>query len=217
MMDNTKLVSVGELLDELSCYGEEYLEYQIFLFAPGEEEEDYGICGIEQDENGLLRFDVDWIGWGDGFFYNLEEIICTLSAFDRDVKVYLESPVATLTFDTNHSIFCEPDNESEYIGAYILPLKKKKESVDEPIQGSVVPSPTPSSAPAPRKRRDPRRIWLTLFYLLMSVVFLVGLCYNVECLIKHSKDVCDGVFWILFLLILIAVCTCFILHPEEDE
>ena len=216
MMDNTKLVSVGELLDELRYYGEEYLEYQIFLFAPGEEGEDYGIYGIEQDENGLIRIDVDWIGWGDGLFYNLEEIIYNLSAFDRDTKVYLESPVATLTFDTNHSIFCEPDNEGEFIGAYILPLKKK-ESVDEPTQVPIAPAPTTSPAPAPRKRRNPRRIWLTLFYLLMDVVFLVGLCYNVVCLIKHTKDVCNGVFWILFLLILIAVCTRFILHPEEDE
>lgn len=212
MTDNTKLVSVGELLDELRYYGEEYLEYQIFLFASGEEE-GYGIFGIDQDENGLIRIDVDWIGWGDGSFYNLDEIIYALSDFDRDAKVYLESPVATLTFDTNHSIFCEPDYESEYIGADILPIEKTKESVDEPTQGSVAPSPTP----APRKRRDPRRIWLTLFYLLMDVVFLVGLCYNIVCLIKHTKDVCDGVFWILFLLILIAVCTCFILHPEEDE
>lgn len=60
----------------------------------------------------------------------------TLSAFDRDIKVYLKSPVSILTFDTNHGIFCEPNDEGEYIGANILPLKNEKANVEESKQAS---------------------------------------------------------------------------------
>lgn len=133
MIDNTRLVSVGKILDELTSYGEDYLKYIVVVF--GMNSEDCGIFGLQQDEDGLLRLGIDWMGWFDcwGYCYSVEELIQDLSSFDRDVKVYLDSPWAIFTFANHHCIFSEPNEDREYIAADAITLEEKKESQEEDI------------------------------------------------------------------------------------
>lgn len=133
MIDSNRLVSVGMILDELTSCGEDYLKYIVVVF--GQDSEDCGIFGLQQYENGLLRLEINWMGWFDcgGDCYSVEELIHDLSSFDRDVKVYLDSPWAIFTFDNHHCIFSEPNEDREYIAADAITLEEKKESPEEDI------------------------------------------------------------------------------------
>lgn len=111
--DDTKLITVGELVKELEGYEEEHWNWNVEISTdePLGEEEDLPciIIGMGLDEDGDLRIDIEdeWAGGGD---YYVGELIEQLRDLDAGTRVYLVGGGLLFSIDNQGGIFAETDD-----------------------------------------------------------------------------------------------------------
>ena len=154
--DNTKLITVGELVKELAGYDKKHWDWNVEITAEGVEGEEDPTCiitGMGLDEDGDLRIEIEeeWAGGGDYYVGGLLE---QLRDFDASTRVYLAGGGLLFSIDSQGGIFAETDEDDDTLscnatafGEYeeqptvekvseaekrVLPEKKRKKSCATP-------------------------------------------------------------------------------------
>ena len=181
--ENTKLITVGELMKELAGYEKKHWDWNVEITAEGVEGEEEDptciITGVGLDEDGDLRIEIEeeWAGGGD---YYVGELLEQLRDFDAGSRVYLAGGGLLFSIDSQGGIFAETDEDDDTLSCYatvfgeyeehptvekvseaekrVLPGKKRKKSCATPW-GVIASAATAIAA--------------------MTAAFFIGLHYNV--------------------------------------
>ena len=113
--DNTKLITVGELVKELAGYEKKHWDWNVEITAEGVEGEEEDptciITGMGLDKDGDLRIEIEeeWAGGGDYYVAELQE---QLKDFDAGTRVYLAGGGLLFSIDNYGGIFEKTDDDS---------------------------------------------------------------------------------------------------------
>ena len=112
--DNTKLITVGNLLKELKRYGKGCSEYVVNIDIP--DGSTLNITGMGLDKDGDLSIEVDEDP--DEGYYDVRMLIDELEGYAKSTQVHLEGCGLYLTFMVNADgrIVSGDDDEEEIIG-----------------------------------------------------------------------------------------------------
>ena len=202
--DNTKLITVGELVKELAGYEKKHWDWNVEITTdePIGEEEDMPciIIGMGLDSDGDLRIDIEdeWAGGGD---YYVGELLEQLRDFDASTRVYLAGGGLLFTIDNRGGIFAETDeDEDDTLCCYATAF------------GEYEVPPTGGRAPKAKKREQARKFdkapWgfialMLLAVAVMTAAFFIGLHYNV-----FAISIVAFVAWIAIAVIVARIETC---------
>ena len=112
--DNTKLITVGNLLKELKRYGKGCSEYVVNIDIP--DGSTLNIMGTGLDKDGDLSIEVDEDP--DEGYFDVQMLIDELEGYAKSTRVYLEGCGLYLTFKVNADgrIVSGYDDEEEIVG-----------------------------------------------------------------------------------------------------
>ncbi len=119
--ENTKLITVGELVKELAGYEKKHWDWNVEITAEGVEGEEEDptciITGMGLDEDGDLRIEIEeeWAGGGD---YYVGELMEQLRDFDASTRVYLAGGGLLFSIDSRGGIFAETDEDDDTLSCY---------------------------------------------------------------------------------------------------
>ena len=119
--DNTKLITVGELVKELAGYEKKHWDWNVEITAEGVEGEEEDptciITGMGLDEDGDLRIEIEeeWAGGGD---YYVGELLEQLRDFDASTRVYLAGGGLLFSIDSQGGIFAKIDEDDDTLSCY---------------------------------------------------------------------------------------------------
>lgn len=119
--DNTKLITVGELVKELAGYEKKHWDWIVEITAEGVEGEEEDptciITGMGLDEDGDLRIEIEeeWAGGGD---YYVGELLEHLRDFDAGTRVYLAGGGLLFSINSDGGIFADSDEDDDTLSCY---------------------------------------------------------------------------------------------------
>ena len=174
--ENTKLITVGQLVKELAGYEKKHWDWNVEITAEGVEGEEEAptciITGMGLDEDGDLRIEIEeeWAGGGD---YYVGELLEQLRDFNADTRVYLAGGGLLFSIDSQGGIFAETDEDDDTLSCYATAFGEYKE---EPK-----PARKPSEA---KKRKSCVPPWGFIALMLLAIAAAIaaiclGLHYNV--------------------------------------
>lgn len=182
--DNTKLITVGELVKELEGYEKKHWDWNVEITAEGvkgeEEDPTCIITGMGLDEDGDLRIEIEeeWAGGGD---YYVAELLEQLKDFDSHTRVYLAGGGLLFTIDNRGGIFAETDeDEDDTLCCYATAFGEYE---DEPT-GRKVSEAEKRERPEKKRGKSCSTPWGVIALAAMAIAamtaaFFIGLHYNV--------------------------------------
>ena len=193
--DNTKLITVGQLVRELKRYEKKHWDWNVEISTDESIGEDEGIpciiIGMGLDEDGDLRIEIEdeWAGGGD---YYVVELLEQLKDFDTRTRVYLAGGGLLFSIDSQGGIFADSDDDDDTLSCYATAF------------GEYVVDP---AVEAPKVKKTVRTDHKgTIALAVVTAVIFFGLCYNVYVWIAHTgQPVWESVMWIVVCIILLVV------------
>ncbi|MEE3390272.1 MAG: hypothetical protein VZR28_03675 [Candidatus Cryptobacteroides sp.] len=174
--NNTKLITVGELVKELAGYEKKHWDWNVEITAEGVEGEEEDptciITGMGLDEDGDLRIEIEeeWAGGGD---YYVGEILEQLRDFDASTRVYLAGGGLLFSIDSQGSIFAETDEDDDTLSSYDTAFGEYKEE------------PKPARKPSEgKKKKSCATPWGFILLMLLAIAAAIaaiclGIYYNI--------------------------------------
>ena len=123
--ENTKLITVGELVKELAGYEKKHWDWNVEITAEGVEGEEEDptciIIGMGLDKDGDLRIEIEeeWAGGGD---YYVGELLEQLKDYDAGTRVYLAGGGLLFSIDSQGGIFADADEDDDALCCYATPF-----------------------------------------------------------------------------------------------
>lgn len=181
-MENTKLITVGELVRELEKYEEEHWNWNVEITTdePVGEEEDMPciIVGMGLDEDGDLRIEIEdeWAGGGD---YNVGELLEQLRGFDSSARVYLAGGGLLFSIDSQGGIFADADDDDDAFSCFATAFGEYKV---EPT-GRKVSEDEKREQPEKKRKKSCATPWGVIALAVIAIAALtaaifIGLHYN---------------------------------------
>ena len=182
--ENTKLITVGELVKELKGYEKKHWDWNVEITTdePIGEEEDMPciIIGMGLDADGDLRIEIEeeWAGGGD---YYVGEILEQLRDFDASTRVYIAGGGLLFTIDNRGGIFAETDeDEDDTLCCYATAFGEYEEKPTE----REVSEAEKRERPKKKRKKSSATPWGVIALAAtaiaaMTAVCLIGLHYNV--------------------------------------
>ena len=181
--DNTKLITVGELVKELAGYEKKHWDWIVEITTEGvkgeEEDPTCIITGMGLDEDGDLRIEIEeeWAGGGD---YYVGEILEQLRDFDASTRVYLAGGGLLFSIDSQGGIFAETDEDDDTLSCYATAFGEYEE---EPT-GREVSEAEKRERPEKKRKKSCATPWGVIALAAMAIAamtaaFFIGLHHNV--------------------------------------
>ena len=206
--ENTKLITVGELVKELAGYEKKHWEWNVEITAKGVEGEEEDptciITGMGLDKDGDLRIEIEeeWAGGGD---YYIAELLEHLREFDAGTRVYLAGGGLLFSIDSQGGIFAETDEDDDTLSCYATAFGEYEEG---PVaKASVV------------KKTVHMDCKGAIALIVMTVVIFFGLCYNVYALVVHSTRhaVWENIAGVVLCVFLLVICGATLYYSKDNE
>ena len=119
--DNTKLITVGQLVKELEGYEKKHWDWNVEITAEGVEGEEEDptciITGMGLDKDGDLRIEIEE-EWAGGDDYYVGELLEQLRDFDASTRVYLAGGGLLFSIDSQGGIFADTDDDDDTLCCY---------------------------------------------------------------------------------------------------
>lgn len=204
--ENTKLITVGELVKELTGYEKKHWDWNVEITAEGVEGEEEDptciITGMGLDKDGDLRIEIEeeWAGGGD---YYVAELLEQLRDFDACTRVYLAGGGLLFCIDDQGGIFAETDDDT--LCCYATAFGEYEEE-------------SAAKATAVKKTvRQDRKGAIAL--VAMTAVIFFGLCYNVYALVAHSTRhaVWENIAGVVLCVFLLVICGATLYYSKDNE
>lgn len=169
--DDTKLITVGQLVKELEGYEKKHWDWNVEITAEGVEGEEDPTCiitGMGLDGEGDLRIEIEeeWAGGGD---YYVGELLEQLRDFDAGTRMYLAGGGLLFSIDNQGGIFAETDDNDDTLICHATAFGEYE--VEMPVTIKKVAS--------------KERIGLIVL-AVMAAAALFGLCYSFYTLVAHT-------------------------------
>jgi hypothetical protein len=199
-IDNTKLVTVGELLKGLKRYEKKRSDFVVNINIP--DGSTLNIVSTILDEDGDLCIDVD--EYPDEGYYDVGMLIDELEGFLKDTRVYMKGCGLYLNFEIDPKIGLlwtdNDDDETVETDAYAFADYEYKPS------GGWHTEP---------KKRPKEAIALAI----VTAVLFIGLCYNIYALVVHSTRhaVWENIMGIVGCIIGLVVCGSSLYFNSKDN
>ncbi|MBO4656555.1 MAG: hypothetical protein J5639_02160 [Bacteroidales bacterium] len=203
---NTKLITVGELVKELTGYEKKHWDWNVEITAEGVEGEEEDptciITGMELDKDGDLRIEIEE-EWAGGGAYYVGELLEQLKDFDAGTPVYLAGGSLLFSIDDQGGIFAETDEDDDTLSCYATAFGDYEE---EP---SVKASEVKKTVHMDRKG--------AIALVAMTVVIFFGLCYNIYALAVHSirHAVWENIGGVVLCVLLLVICGATLYYSKE--
>ena len=206
--ENTKLITVGELVKELVGYEKKHWDWNVEITAEGVEGEEEDptciITGMGLDEDGDLRIEIEeeWAGGGD---YYVGELLEHLRDFDPGIRLYLAGGGLLFSIDDQGGIFAETDEDDDTLSCYATAFGEYEE---EPAAKA---SEVKNTVHIDRKG--------AIALVAMTVVIFFGLCYNVYALVVHSTRhaVWENIAGVILCVFLLVICGASLYYSKDNE
>ena len=211
--ENIKLTTAGKLLRELKKYEGELWDNCVVSWT--QDDMMFGVVGIEKDEDGDLRIEVEEVEEELEGIWSVSDVIDSLESFGKDTRVYLAGHGLYFAIDSKGGVFTEGDDD-DVVGCYST------------VIGEYEEEPPCVFTEKERRQRERRAIWkerteswkgvaegVTLLLFISLLVY--GLYYNIAALVKHSQPIWASVLYIIFLGLLLWVCIDNLFFPENDD
>ena len=214
--DNTKLITVGELLKELEGYEKEHWDWNVEISTdePLGEEENLPciIIGMGLDEDGDLRIDIE-DEWADGGDYYVGKLLEQLRDLDAGNLVYLAGGGLLFSIDNQGGIFADADDDDDTLCCKATAFGEYEE---EP-SGWLTESEKRKLAEEARKEKRTGRIEYIALALLTVAIFF-GLCYNVYALVVHSvrHSVWENIGGVVVCVFLLVICGATLYYSKDE-
>ena len=208
--NGTKLITVGELLNELKQFGKDCSEYVVNIDIP--DGSTLNVMGTALDKDGDLSIEVDEDP--DEGYYDVRMLIDELKGYVKSTRVYLEGCGLYLAFKVNAkgNILPGTNGEDETVGfdAYAFgeytykPSGWRTESEERQI--------------AEEARKEQRKEHAESIVLaVLTVIVFFGLCYNIYALVVHSTRhaVWENILGVVACLIILAICDGTLYYSKE--
>lgn len=177
--ENTKLITVGELVKELAGYEKKHWDWNVEITAEGVEGEEEDptciITGMGLDKDGDLRIEIEeeWAGGGD---YYVGELLEQLKDFDAGTRVYLAGGGLLFSIDSQGGIFAETDEDGDTLSCYATAFGEYKE---HPSGGMA-----PKAEKRERARKFDKTPWGFIMLMLLAIAATIaaiclGINYNI--------------------------------------
>lgn len=177
--DNTKLITVGQLVKELEGYEKKHWDWNVEITAEGVEGEEEDptciITGMGLDKDGDLRIEIEeeWAGGGD---YYIAELLEQLREFDAGTRVYLAGGGLLFSIDNRGGIFAETDDDDDTLSCTATAFGE----YEEHLTGGRVSK----AEKRERARKFDKVPWGFIAVVLLAVAALIaaiylGIYYNV--------------------------------------
>ena len=175
--ENTKLITVGELVKELAGYEKKHWDWNVEITAEGVEGEEEDptciITGMGLDKDGDLRIEIEeeWAGGGD---YYVAELLEQLRDFDACTRVYLAGGGLLFSIDDQGVIFAETDDDT--LCCYATAFGEYEE---QPAGGRA-----PKAEKRERARKFDKAPWGFIALMLLAIAattaaLILGIYFNV--------------------------------------
>lgn len=195
--DNTKLITVGELLKELKGYEKDCAEYVVNIDTP--DGSTLNIMSTGFDKDGDLNIEVD--EEPDEGYYDVQMLIDDLEGYDKNARVYLEGCGLYWTFTQNPdgSVFGEPNDVDEAVGCEAVAFGECKYETTERL--------TEEERRLAAKKKQKNTI-LTIVLAVITLAIFAGLCYNVYAIVVRSTrhPLWESILWIAVCVFLLVIC-----------
>lgn len=201
--ENTKLITVGELLNELKKFEKKHWDWNVEISTDESigEDEDMPciIIGMGLDEDGDLRIEIEE-EWADGGDYYVAELIEHLRDFDPATRVYLAGGGLLFSIDNRGGIFSPTEDDDTLIcnatafGEYELKqtgwlTEAEKRELSKDV----------------RKKRRESRIYAVVLRII-AFATLVWLICNVYALVTHTgKYIWENIMWTVVCVVLLVI------------
>lgn len=211
--DNTKLITVGELLKGLKRYGKKCSDYIVNINIP--DGSTLNIMGAMLDKEGDLCIEVDEDP--DEGYYDIGMLIDELEGFLKDTRVYMKGCGLYLNFQIDPKIGLlwtdNDDDETVETDAYAFADYKY-----EPSGGWLTEAEKRELAELARKRAITARREAIALAIVTAVLF-IGLCYNIYALVVHSTRhaVWENILGIVGCIIGLVVCGSSLYYHSKDR
>lgn len=188
--DNTKLITVGELVKELAGYEKKHWDWIVEITAEGVEGEEEDptciITGMGLDEDGDLRIEIEeeWAGGGD---YYVGEILEQLRDFDASTRVYLAGGGLLFSIDSQGGIFAETDEDDDTLSCYATAFGKNEE---QPAGGKVSET-EKRERPEKKRKKTSKAPWGFIALMLLAIAAAIA-------------AICLGFYYIIIAICIIA-------------
>ena len=177
--DNTKLITVGEMVKELAGYEKKHWDWNVEITAEGVEGEEEDptciITGMGLDEDGDLRIEIEdeWAGGGD---YYVSELLEQLRDFEASTRVYLVGGGLLFSIDDQGGIFSETDDDDDTLSCYATAFGEYEE---RPSGGKIS-----KAAIRERARKFDKAPWGFIVLMLLAIAattaaLILGIYFNV--------------------------------------
>ena len=169
-IDNTKLITVGQLVKELKRYEKKHWDWNVEITAEGVEGEQENptciITGMGLDKDGDLRIEIEeeWAGGGD---YYVGELLEQLKDFDAGTRVYLAGGGLLFSIDSEGGIFADTDDDSLFCSA--TPFGEYEV---QPAVGRA-----PKAEKRERARKHDKVPWGFIALMLLAIAAAIGAIY----------------------------------------
>ena len=178
--NNTKLVTVGDLVKELKRYEKNHWDWNVEITAEGvegdEEDPTCIITGMGLDEDGDLRIEIEeeWAGGGD---YYIAELLEQLRDYNAGTRVYLAGGGLLFSIENNGGIFEKTDDD--ILGCSATAFGEYKE---KPAKGGSKAE--KREQPEKKRTKFGKVPWgfialVLLAIVVMTAVLQLGIYYNV--------------------------------------
>lgn len=127
--DDIELITVGQLVEDLAEFEEEYSDWDVVCWTP--DGEPCYPTSVDLDEEGDLRLSLNE---DDGDNYDVESLLEELGDYDDDVRVYVAARGLYLSFEANGEIFeedCDEDSDIDVVACHGTVIGEYEYDIDD--------------------------------------------------------------------------------------
>lgn len=196
-----KLVTVGEILAELTKYKKKHSDDVVMCELPDADFEDSGyIAGSYLDKDGDVCLFLDE-GIEDSSCYDVEMLCEELQGYDHPVRVYMECNGILLSIENCCDLF-EYDKDEEVVFCSTIKIGKIKKEPPKTSGNGWLTEAEIHKNEEDERRRKAKDKFENIVLIILIFGLIVGFVYHMYCIITHTGTLWYHILWsvVYFLL-----------------